>query len=108
MSDSTSGQPKFYSEAELADALLAHLAERPQAMDTLEGIAEWWLLRQRVRLVVQQVERTLQQLTTNGILETVQSGAVTRYRLRRPDPEEVRPEDGNNPPARKSVTQDAT
>ena len=38
-------------------------------MDTLQGIAEWWLLRQRVRMVVRQVERVLLRLTAEGALE---------------------------------------
>jgi hypothetical protein len=33
----------------LVRVILAYLAEHPQAMDTIEGIAEWWVRRQEVR-----------------------------------------------------------
>lgn len=29
--------------------ILAYLSEHPDAEDTLAGIAEWWLLKQKVR-----------------------------------------------------------
>ena len=83
----TQKQPDV-ADQDLSSAILAYLAERSQAMDTVEGIAEWWLMRQRVIFVVQQVERVVQQLTSRGILETVEHGRTTLYRLRRPESEE--------------------
>ena len=46
-------------DQELATAVQAYLADHPAAMDTQEGIAEWWLLRQRVQIEVSRVERVL-------------------------------------------------
>lgn len=80
-------QPEVANQ-DLSSAILAYLGERSQAMDSVEGIAEWWLLRQRVRSVTQQVEKVVQELTSRGILETVEHGRTTLYRLRRPDFEE--------------------
>jgi hypothetical protein len=71
-------------DQELTGAVLAYLAEHPAAMDTVEGIAEWWLLRQRVRVVVEQVERVLARQVKNGVLEAVGTGPARRYRLRPP------------------------
>jgi hypothetical protein len=34
-------------EDETAQAILKYLKAQPQAGDTLEGIAKWWLVRQR-------------------------------------------------------------
>ena len=68
---------------ELARAILAYLAERPQALDTLEGIATWWLLRQHVHTEVQRVAGALERLTAQGLLERVGSGPSCRYRARR-------------------------
>lgn len=72
-------------EPELAEQIVAYLAERPQAMDTLEGIARWWLLRQQVRVIVERVEGALEALTAEGVLELVQVGPDRHYRLRRQD-----------------------
>jgi hypothetical protein len=69
-------------EQKVAEAIRHYLVEHPQAMDTLEGIAEWWLLRQEIRVAVQRVERALGQLTAQGYLETLGTGANRRFRLR--------------------------
>jgi hypothetical protein len=68
-------------EAAVAEAILAYLAAHPQATDTLEGIAEWWLLRQRVREEVGRVARVLRRLADDGLLEQVGTGPACRYRL---------------------------
>jgi hypothetical protein len=73
-----------HDDDELAEAILGYLAERPQAADTLEGIAEWWLLRQQVRVVVARVERVLGRLTACGILEETGTGDSRRYRVHPP------------------------
>jgi hypothetical protein len=70
-------------DQELAEAILVYLADHPAAMDTVEGIAEWWLLRQRVRVVVERVERVLGRQANEGVLEAVGGGPSRRYRLRR-------------------------
>lgn len=52
-------------------------------MDTLEGIAEWWLMRQRVRVDLEVLERVLRHLTAEGVLEQMGSGDQARFRLRK-------------------------
>ncbi len=69
-------------DQELADAVFAYLAEHPDAMDTVEGIAEWWVMRQRVRVEVERVDRVLRRQAENGVLETLGAGSSRRYRLR--------------------------
>ena len=87
MNNLAAKNPPDIVDQDLGSAILAYLGERSQAMDTVEGIAEWWLLRQRVISAVQQVERVVQQLTSSGILETVEHGRTTLYRLRQPNSE---------------------
>jgi hypothetical protein len=81
-------QPRVLTlgEEEVAEAILQYLAERPEAMDTLDGIAEWWVRRQRLRVEIQRVARVLGRLTEDGLLECLGSGPDRRYRLRRPQP----------------------
>lgn len=69
-------------DQEMAQAVLAYLTEHPAAMDTVEGIAEWWLMRQRVQVVVERVEHILGRYVEDGILEAVGRGPSRRYRLR--------------------------
>ena len=69
-------------DAELTESVLAYLAEHPDAMDTVSGIADWWLMRQRVRVEVEAVARVLHDLTERGVLEELGSGEQRRYRLK--------------------------
>ena len=52
----------------LADEVLAYLVQHPQARDTIEGIAEWWLLEQRIRTAVVEVEAALSDLVGQDFL----------------------------------------
>jgi hypothetical protein len=52
----------------LADEVLVYLIRHPQAQDTVEGIAEWWLLEQRIRDAVADVEVTLRELVDRDFL----------------------------------------
>lgn len=68
-------------EAELEAAVLGYLAEHPHAADTVEGIASWWLMRQRVRDEVRALARVLRRLVDGGVLEQIGTGEAARYRL---------------------------
>jgi hypothetical protein len=70
-------------EQVLARSVLDYLAEHPLAMDTLEGIAEWWVMRDQVRVDVQMLERVLRRLTEDGILQENRSGSQIRYCLKK-------------------------
>jgi hypothetical protein len=81
-----SNQPKLRDERrhedELADIVLGYLAEHPDASDTLEGIAEWWIMRQRTRVEVTKLAKVLRHLTESSLLERIEDGDNTRYRLK--------------------------
>ena len=70
-------------EEELARCLLDYLEEHPQATDTLEGIAEWWVMREQVRVDVRMLERVLRRLTEQGFLEETHAGSQVRFSLKR-------------------------
>ncbi len=71
--------------------ILAYLSEHPDAQDTLEGVAEWWLLRQKVRHKSQKVKEVLSELTTKGlILEYKGKDRHTYYRVNRSRYEEIK------------------
>jgi hypothetical protein len=72
-------------EEEVAEAILQYLAEHSQAMDTLAGIAEWWIPRQRVRMEVNTLTRVLKRLSDEGLLECQGTGENALYRLKKRD-----------------------
>lgn len=65
------------------DAVMAYLAECPNAMDTKLGVTEWWVMRQQIRVQVEAVGRALDGLVAGGMLEIVGTGDQRRYRLKR-------------------------
>ena len=69
-------------DEEIAEAILRYLAEHPQAMDTVEGIAQWWIMRQQMRVTTTRVTRVLCALTERGLLEELGDGEHRRYRLK--------------------------
>jgi len=71
-------------ESKVAQAILSYLAEHPQAMDTLDGIAEWWLIRQQIRVEIEAVAGAIRQLIEQGLLVEIQSGDTRCYRLKDP------------------------
>jgi Fe2+ or Zn2+ uptake regulation protein len=66
----------------MEEAILAYLREHPGAMDSLEAIAEWWVMRRVVRVEVEAVERALEDLVRAGLVDAVNAGGQTHYRLR--------------------------
>ena len=71
-------------ESKVAQAILSYLAEHPQAMDSLDGIAEWWLIRQQIRVEIEAVAGAIRQLIEQGLIEEIQSGDTRCYRLKDP------------------------
>ena len=75
----------------LADEVLDYLVQHPQARDTMEGIAEWWLLEQRIRCAVADVEAALSDLVGNDFLVASQCrDGRTYYGLNRAKEREIR------------------
>jgi len=66
---------------EIQSEILAHLLAHPEAEETLEGIAEWWLLERTIERRLREVEAALDRLVAEGLLER-RGGAGTRSRYR--------------------------
>ena len=71
-------------DARLRALVLGYLDDHPTAMDTLDGIAEWWVLRQQIEIEVRRVSHVLMALVADGLLEVHEQGGIRFYR-RRPD-----------------------
>jgi Fe2+ or Zn2+ uptake regulation protein len=64
--------------------IVAYLRARPSAGDSLEGIIDWWLPRQRYETAKAAIQRALDDLARQGIVEEVTLGnGVRLYRLAR-------------------------
>lgn len=68
--------------AEMVGAIERYLKEHPQAADTLEGIVNWWLLRQRYEIAMEVVNKALDVLVEQGTVAKLNpGGSTTIYRL---------------------------
>lgn len=52
----------------IAEELRHYIKTHPRAADSLEGVAKWWLARQRYEQAVEKVERALDYLVAQGDL----------------------------------------
>lgn len=68
----------------LAGRLLGYLEKNPEAGDTLEGIAAWWLEHQKVEQVVDEVAEALDYLLKKNVIRVfkLQSG-TSFYKINR-------------------------
>jgi len=57
--------------ARLSDEILRYLRAHPQAADTVDGIVEWWLPRQRYDEAVDQVQLVLDELVARRLVDQI-------------------------------------
>lgn len=71
-------------KSNMAYDILAYLADNPDAQDTLEGIAEWWLLQQRIKHEVANVKTALAELVAEDLVVERQGKDLRKhYRINR-------------------------
>jgi hypothetical protein len=70
-------------EKPIALSILRYLDANPEARDTAEGIAQWWLRKEWIERKIEDVQHAIQSLTNRGfILEEPNTGAGnTLYRV---------------------------
>ena len=65
----------------IAEEIRGYLEKHPNSIDTLDGVANWWLLRQRYESAVEKVKIALEYLINIGVLEKVERyGNKTLYK----------------------------
>ncbi len=70
------------TKGDVASKILDYLRKNPDAGDTLEGIAKWWLEMERVNHGVEQVSIALESLIKEGIIERHKiNGDNSTYRI---------------------------
>ena len=63
----------------VALAILEHLARNPDAKDTREGIATWWLQQRRIEVAVEDVVRALEHLLSRQFIVEFYGAERRRY-----------------------------
>lgn len=64
-----------------AREILEYLLRNPDACDTFDGIAHWWLLDQQLRTWLPRVEKAIEELVARGLLQATRGpDGVIRYR----------------------------
>jgi hypothetical protein len=77
-------------ETEIARAILQYLQGHPDAKDTLEGIAQWWLLKEWTEKKYQQIETSLSHLVSRGlVIERRREGMPPYYWLNHAKQDEI-------------------
>ena len=78
------------SSSALSTAVLSYLVQHPEAQDTIEGIAEWWLLEHRIVETTKALEAILSDLVEQDFLLASQcaEGRIY-YRLNRDREREI-------------------
>lgn len=93
----------------LAPRILAYLQSHPTAQDTVEGIAEWWLLEERIQRRVTEVQATLDRLVKRGWLLARQgTDGRIHYRLNPEREAEIRESLRGRPRGPGSTAEDAS
>lgn len=76
--------------SKIAYEILAYLAKNPDAQDTVEGIAEWWLLAQEIERQVSKVKEALAALVAKDlIVERKGKDSRIYYRLNKRKAKEI-------------------
>lgn len=66
----------------MEEDIMSYLLDHPEAKDTLDGIVRWWVLDQRVKREMMQVEKALFSLTQREwLLERTGADSQVHYRL---------------------------
>ena len=74
----------------MARAILRYLQGHPDAKDTLEGIAQWWLLKEWTERKYNQIESSLSDLVSRGlVIERRREGMPPYYWLNRAKQSEI-------------------
>jgi len=68
--------------SEIAQAILDHLRQNPDAQDTLAGIVQWWLPSRKIRSRTATIKDALGELVSAGLVTRIEGkDAQISYRL---------------------------
>jgi hypothetical protein len=78
-------------QREIRRYILAHLSDNPDAGDTFDGIAEWWLLSQQIKFETRNVSEAVARLVFEGLIEEYEgSDSRKMYRINKTRARDIR------------------
>lgn len=77
--------------SEITNEIMTYLANHPNAADTLDGVAKWWLLDRADKLQLGQVKQALDELVAKGLVAAQKGGdSKIVYRVNRSRLEDIK------------------
>lgn len=77
--------------SEITNEIMTYLANHPNAADTLDGVAKWWLLDRSDKLQLGQVKQALDELVAKGLVAAQKGGdSKIVYRVNRSRLEDIK------------------
>jgi len=78
-------------QRDISHYILAYLSDNPDAGDTFDGIAEWWLLSQQIKFETRNVSEAVARLVSEGLIEE-REGSDSRkiYRINKTRVRDIR------------------
>jgi len=78
-------------QREICKYILAYLSDNPDAGDTFDGIAEWWLLSQQIKFETRNVSEAVARLVSEGLIEEHhEADSRKTYRINKTRAREIR------------------
>ncbi len=75
----------------IGEEILGYLAKHPDSRDTLEGIAQWWLLEREIQYHTDKIRKTLADLVAKGfVLEYKCADSKIHYGINRSKYDEIK------------------
>ncbi len=76
------GRVELDADSDEARVILDYMRRHPAGSDTLEGIAQWWLLEQGLSSAVERIQKALDRLIRDGlVICTRRADGQTCYKL---------------------------
>jgi len=63
----------------VAEQISRYLESRPNAVDSLDGIVHWWLLKQKIEESAEVVQAAVDALIKDGVVEKIERNGKTFY-----------------------------
>jgi hypothetical protein len=84
-----SEEPDTAEARDIAREILRYLEKYPEAKDTVDGIARWWLRREESERLRRDVERAVSLLLSQGLILETRRPGVPPYYQRNPQQREA-------------------